>query len=244
MRDHYFRQQAPGAAQGERCASALPLTLCCSPFLPCRPCSSLAAARTSHPGAPTPPVLAPAGAVSDRLRTIMKEVSTLPGQLPLAWESSILVAVDEERMDVLRCARVLRACVFWCSPCIMQQLPGGSCAGAAWLHADLVPLASLADRRSAVITAPPDTPYACGAWAFDVFLPPEYPRRPPMVNFLTTGGGRARVRCRAACLDGPGVGPGTAVGGAGCAAHGGLPDSLTSLRSNGSRALCSPPSLE
>ncbi len=44
----------------------------------------------------------PAGAVSDRLRRVTKEIATLPGQLPLAWESGILVAMDEDRMDVLR----------------------------------------------------------------------------------------------------------------------------------------------
>ena len=43
-----------------------------------------------------------AGAVTDRLRRITKEVSTLPGQLPLEWESSILVAMDADRMDMLR----------------------------------------------------------------------------------------------------------------------------------------------
>lgn len=43
-----------------------------------------------------------AGAVTDRTRRIMKEVSTLPGQLPLEWESSIFVGMDTDRMDVLR----------------------------------------------------------------------------------------------------------------------------------------------
>ncbi|KAI7837746.1 hypothetical protein COHA_008378 [Chlorella ohadii] len=88
----------------------------------------------------------PQGAVSDRLRRVTKEIATLPGQLPLAWESGILAAMDEDRMDVLR----------------------------------------------ALIFAPNETPYACGAFAFDILLPPEYPNRPPQVQFLTTGGGRVR----------------------------------------------------
>lgn len=32
-----------------------------------------------------------------------------------------------------------------------------------------------------MIFAPPETPYACGAFVFDILLPPEYPDRPPMV---------------------------------------------------------------
>ncbi|GAB4814004.1 hypothetical protein N2152v2_001050 [Parachlorella kessleri] len=86
------------------------------------------------------------GAVTDRLRRITREISTLPGQLPLEWESSIFVAMDEDRMDVL----------------------------------------------SAMIIAPPDTPYAHGCFLFDILLPPDYPSRPPLVQFLTTGGGRVR----------------------------------------------------
>lgn len=34
----------------------------------------------------------------------------------------------------------------------------------------------------AVIFAPNETPYACGAFAFDILLPPEYPNRPPQVR--------------------------------------------------------------
>ncbi|EFN59641.1 hypothetical protein CHLNCDRAFT_14051, partial [Chlorella variabilis] len=81
-----------------------------------------------------------------RLRRITKEVATLAGQLPLTWESSVLAAMDDDRMDVLR----------------------------------------------AVIFAPHDTPYANGAFAFDILLPPDYPNHPPKVQFLTTGGGRVR----------------------------------------------------
>lgn len=42
--------------------------------------------------------------VRKRLRRITEEISTLSTSLPLSWESSICVAVDTERMDVLRCA--------------------------------------------------------------------------------------------------------------------------------------------
>ena len=38
----------------------------------------------------------------------------------------------------------------------------------------------------------PDTPYALGAFEFDVFLPPEFPTKPPKVQFLTTGGNTVR----------------------------------------------------
>lgn len=46
--------------------------------------------------------LLPPGAVSDRLRRVTKEIATLPGQLPLSWDSGVLVAMDDVRMDVLR----------------------------------------------------------------------------------------------------------------------------------------------
>ena len=86
------------------------------------------------------------GDVHQRLRRITKEISSLPGQLPVGWESSILVGVDDDRMDVLR----------------------------------------------AVIFAPPGTPYAHGTFVFDIKLPPDYPREPPRVQFLTTGAGKVR----------------------------------------------------
>jgi baculoviral IAP repeat-containing protein 6 len=37
-----------------------------------------------------------------------------------------------------------------------------------------------------------DTPYGNGAFLFDILLPAEYPNRPPMVQFLTTGSGSVR----------------------------------------------------
>ena len=37
-----------------------------------------------------------------RLRRITEEICTLSTSLPASWESSILVAVDDERMDMLR----------------------------------------------------------------------------------------------------------------------------------------------
>lgn len=49
------------------------------------------------------------------------------------------------------------------------------------MHTYMPPL-SLACR--ALIFAPPDTPYAYGAFAFDILLPPEYPSRPPLVSLV------------------------------------------------------------
>ncbi|KAG1673435.1 hypothetical protein FOA52_002200 [Chlamydomonas sp. UWO 241] len=88
---------------------------------------------------------APAGGevMRKRLKHIAKEISTLHQNLPLTWESAILVAVDSERADVLR----------------------------------------------ALILPSPDTPYAHGLFVFDILLPQDYPQQPPLVQFLTTGGG-------------------------------------------------------
>jgi baculoviral IAP repeat-containing protein 6 len=43
-----------------------------------------------------------------------------------------------------------------------------------------------------LIIAPTDTPYAGGCFLFDLFLPPEYPQRPPLVQIRTTGNGSVR----------------------------------------------------
>jgi hypothetical protein len=37
-----------------------------------------------------------------------------------------------------------------------------------------------------------DTPYAHGIFVFDVYFPPNYPQVPPLVTFMTTGGGQVR----------------------------------------------------
>eukprot|EP00892_Ulva_mutabilis_P011670 jgi/Ulvmu1/8876/UM049_0058.1 len=94
-----------------------------------------------------------------RMKTIMKQVSSLATSLPAHWESSVHVAVDAERFDVLR----------------------------------------------ALILPDSDTPYAFGAFIFDIFFPPSFPNAPPMVKFLTTGGGRVRFNpnlydCGKVCL--------------------------------------------
>lgn len=36
----------------------------------------------------------------------------------------------------------------------------------------------------ALILGPDDTPYATGAFVFDILLPPEYPNKPPLVSSL------------------------------------------------------------
>lgn len=48
------------------------------------------------------------------------------------------------------------------------------------------------DCMRALIFGPDGTPYANGAFMFDIFLPWDYPDSPPRVNFLTTAGGRVR----------------------------------------------------
>lgn len=50
----------------------------------------------------------------------------------------------------------------------------------------------LACACRALIIGPADTPYANGCFLFDIFLPNNYPDVPPMVQYLTTGGGRVR----------------------------------------------------
>lgn len=48
------------------------------------------------------------------------------------------------------------------------------------------------DFLRACIFGPEDSPYECGAYLFDIYLPPTYPDQPPKFKLLTTGGGRVR----------------------------------------------------
>lgn len=44
----------------------------------------------------------------------------------------------------------------------------------------------------AIIFAPPNTPYDSGAFLFDIYVPPEYPKVPPKVCIMTTANGKVR----------------------------------------------------
>lgn len=48
------------------------------------------------------------------------------------------------------------------------------------------------DFLRACVLGPEDTPYECGVFLFDIFLPPNYPESPPKFKLLTTGGGKVR----------------------------------------------------
>lgn len=74
-----------------------------------------------------------------RLKRITEELGALSTSLPLSWDSSILLAVHADRLDVLR----------------------------------------------ALLLPHPDTPYGGGAFLFDIFLPPDYPNKPPKVGDMT-----------------------------------------------------------
>jgi ubiquitin-protein ligase len=46
-----------------------------------------------------------------------------------------------------------------------------------------------ADYWKAIIFGAEGTPYAHGAFQYDIFFPDSYPNDPPKVNLMTTGGG-------------------------------------------------------
>ena len=48
------------------------------------------------------------------------------------------------------------------------------------------------ELMKAMITGTPGTPYASGCFLFDIFFPADYPKVPPLFNFLTTGQGTVR----------------------------------------------------
>ena len=45
---------------------------------------------------------------------------------------------------------------------------------------------------TALIFATHNTPYDSGCFQFDICLPPTYPKKPPLVNIMTTGNGTVR----------------------------------------------------
>lgn len=48
------------------------------------------------------------------------------------------------------------------------------------------------DLMKALISGTEDTPYAHGLYEFHIACPPEYPKKPPLVNIVTTGKGNVR----------------------------------------------------
>jgi ubiquitin-protein ligase len=48
------------------------------------------------------------------------------------------------------------------------------------------------DVLKILITGPADTPYEGGCFVFDMFLPADYPQKPPCCLITTTGGSRVR----------------------------------------------------
>ena len=48
------------------------------------------------------------------------------------------------------------------------------------------------DLCRAIVTGPVDSPYSLGVFVFDVYFPLQYPHIPPLVQFMTTGGGQVR----------------------------------------------------
>lgn len=51
---------------------------------------------------------------------------------------------------------------------------------------------SRVDVMKVIIAGPVGTPYENGLFEFDLFCPGEFPTKPPMMHFRTTGGGQAR----------------------------------------------------
>jgi len=61
------------------------------------------------------------------------------------------------------------------------------------------------DMLQVMIAGPEGTPYSAGLFIFDVYFPPLYPSKPPMVNLQTTGRGTVRFNpnlynCGKVCL--------------------------------------------
>ena len=64
---------------------------------------------------------------------------------------------------------------------------------------------SRVDLLKAVIVGASGTPYAHGCFEYDIFCNNNYPREPPSVNLMTTGGGQVRFNpnlyaCGKVCL--------------------------------------------
>ena len=64
---------------------------------------------------------------------------------------------------------------------------------------------SRVDLMKALICGASNTPYAHGCYEFDIFCDNNYPRDPPKMNLITTGGGSVRFNpnlyaCGKVCL--------------------------------------------
>ena len=114
------------------------------------------------------------------LRRITKEISSLPRNLPCALNSSIFVAIDQSHITVLRA----------------MILPSHDTPYAGWIvrfdsidpeHYSLCCNAERGRGQTLHVFFFPGAPFL-----FDIFLPDEYPRVPPKMQFLTTGGGQIR----------------------------------------------------
>jgi len=71
--------------------------------------------------------------------------------------------------------------------CLGNDLPC-SAGAAVYVRVDR----STLTHFQALISGPPDTPYAYGLYLFDIHLPANFPFEPPVVEILTTGNGTVR----------------------------------------------------
>ncbi|GMH51831.1 hypothetical protein TrST_g8719 [Triparma strigata] len=65
---------------------------------------------------------------------------------------------------------------------LLQDMGPANLISVKYMEADI-------SRARAVITCSESTPYAFGALVFDIWLPPDFPTVPPMIEILTTGNG-------------------------------------------------------
>lgn len=113
------------------------------------------------------------------LRRIAQEQSSLATSLPVAWSSSIFLAVDSTNVNALRCLPSPHAS-HWPPGSPFSNTPGfPEVETAQGCKAEI-----LFYPCRALILGPDDTPYATGAFIFDILLPPEYPNKPPSVSTL------------------------------------------------------------
>lgn len=130
---------------------------------------------------PGPKVQAP-DAVGEDMVYVDSVRPFLFGSIESSKYTNYYVMKDGEETSVMRTKRLRREMKF-----IKQNLP---------LHFNsTVAIRFNTDRphmATAVIFAPNNTPYDSGCYQFDIFFPTDYPKNPPLVNIMTTGGGKIR----------------------------------------------------
>ncbi|KAG6337349.1 hypothetical protein ID866_1722 [Astraeus odoratus] len=113
-----------------------------------------------------------------RSLAIAKELAVLTTNLPVSWDSSIFLRVDENRVDIIKALIIGPEGTPYVQPYVTPHVSDASIQ---------IP------RRMVSIHGPyAVSQLTCHSFLFDIFLGPTYNHTPPSVKYMTTNGGKYR----------------------------------------------------